>query len=71
RGDAVGDPLSLRDELLGTLDLARDGRSQRIRHARQVSRLIDQGRGLVFDLLDLIVDLLKLARGGQHVLRIV
>ena len=70
-GDRVGDALGLGEELLGALDLAGDGRDQRIRQARQVLGLVDQGLCLVLDLLDLVIDLLQFARGGQHVLDVV
>jgi hypothetical protein len=44
---------------------------QAYRQAREVLRLIDQGLGLVVELLNLIVDLLQCAGGRQHVLGIV
>ena len=66
---AVGDALRLREKLLGLRDLLLELRERGIGQARQVARLIDQGRRLVLQHLDFIVDLLKLARGGQDVLR--
>ena len=43
--------------------------SDGIRQAREVLGLVDQHLRLVLQALDLVVDLLQLARGGQHVLR--
>ena len=69
-GDVVGDALRLGEELLRSalIDCSSCGQ-RRIGQARQVLRLVDQHGRLVLQALDLVVDLLQLARRGQHVLR--
>ena len=42
---------------------------RRIRQARQVLGLVDEHVGLVLQAVNLVVDLLQRARGGEHVLR--
>ena len=59
------------EKLLGLADRLLKLCKRGIGQARQVARLIDQRRRLVLQHLDLIVDLLQLARGGQDVLRVV
>ena len=71
RADAVGDPLRLGQELLGLGDRLFEAVERGIGQARKIAGLVDQHGGLVLQALDFVVDLLQLARGGQHVLRIV
>ena len=64
----VGDVLRLGEELLGALDRRLKLLQRGIRQAREIARLVDQHLRFVLKRRDLIGDLLKLARGGQHVL---
>ncbi len=57
------------EQLLGLGDRLFELRQRRIGQARQVPGLVDQHGGLVLQALDLVVDLLQLARRRQDVLR--
>ena len=67
----VGEPLRLLQKILCALDRLLQLRKRRIWQARQILRLVDQHLPLVLQRQDLIVDLLQLTRGSQHILGIV
>ena len=69
--DIVGDALGFVQQLLGLPDLVLQGLHDRQRQALKVLRLVDERRRLVLQHADLVVDLLKRARGSQHVLRVI
>ncbi len=68
RRHVVADVLRLGKQLLGLADRLVELRQCRVWQAGEIFALVDEHRGLVFQALDFIIDLLKFSRGGQHVL---
>ena len=69
--DIVGNALGLGEKLLGSLDRLLELLQRGIRQAGEIFGLVDQHLRLVLQRGDLVVDLLQLTRGREHVLRIV
>src|SRR3546814_2580367 len=69
--DIKSDPLRFAEQGAGAVDLALQLLERRDRQARQVACLVRERRRLILQLLDLIVDLLERARGGQDVLGVI
>jgi hypothetical protein len=66
--DVEGDVLRLAEQRLGLGDRRLKLGQRRHRKVGEIARLVHQRRRLVGRHRDLIVDLLQLARGGEHVL---
>ena len=69
--DLIGDALRIEDQPVDLTQRGLQVAGNGGREAREVLRLVDQHLRLVGELLDLVVDLLQRANGGQQVLAVV
>lgn len=63
--------MGLGEQTASALHLTLERLQGRIGKAFQIAGLVHQGRGLVLQRLDLVVDLLERARGLDHVLDVI